>query len=85
MGPRPLKVMKNAFSPATAPNGSVALPFVIPSAAEGSAVPRTLPGNVFRHSVAPIPFDQGWPETCVFGGPKPKREPIVLIDPRTSH
>jgi hypothetical protein len=27
---------------------SVALPFVIPSAAEGSAVPRTSPGNVFR-------------------------------------
>jgi len=28
-------------------NGSVALPFVIPSAAEGSAVLRTIPGNVF--------------------------------------
>jgi hypothetical protein len=28
--------------------GSVAPPFVIPSAAEGSAVPRTSPGNVFR-------------------------------------
>ena len=27
-------------------------PFVIPSAAEGSAVLRTIPGNVFRQSVA---------------------------------
>jgi hypothetical protein len=27
-------------------------PLVIPSEAEGSAVPRTLPGNVFRQSVA---------------------------------
>jgi hypothetical protein len=30
--------------------GSAALPFVIPSAAEGSAVPRTFLGNVFRRS-----------------------------------
>jgi hypothetical protein len=35
------------FCPATALDGSAALPFVIPSAAEGSAVPRTIPGNVF--------------------------------------
>ena len=28
----------------------IALPFVIPSAAEGSAVPRTFLGNVFRQS-----------------------------------
>jgi hypothetical protein len=28
------------------------LSFVIPSEAEGSAVPRTLPGNVFRQSAA---------------------------------
>jgi hypothetical protein len=33
---------------ATAAEESAALPFVIPSAAEGSAVPRTFPGNVFR-------------------------------------
>jgi hypothetical protein len=32
--------------PATALHGSVAFPFVIPSAAEGSAVLRTIPGNV---------------------------------------
>ena len=44
--------MKNAFGPAAALHGSVALPFVIPSAAEGSAVPRTFHGNVFRRSVA---------------------------------
>jgi hypothetical protein len=30
----------------TTSNESAALPFVIPSAAEGSAVPRTIPGNV---------------------------------------
>ena len=29
------------------PNGRVTLPFVIPSAAEGSAVLRAIPGNVF--------------------------------------
>jgi hypothetical protein len=51
MGMRPglwLKLMKNSFCPATALHGSVALPFVIPSEAEGSAVLRTIPGNVFR-------------------------------------
>jgi hypothetical protein len=42
------EVMKNALCPATALHGSVALPFVIPSVAEGSAVPQTFPGNVFR-------------------------------------
>jgi hypothetical protein len=31
MGLGPIKVMKNAFYPATALDGSVALPFVIPS------------------------------------------------------
>jgi hypothetical protein len=38
------------FSPSTetASNGRAALPFVIPSEVEGSAVPRTFPGNVFR-------------------------------------
>jgi hypothetical protein len=48
----PPTMMKNAFNPVaahpvTALHGSVALPFVIPSEAEGSAVPRTIPGNVF--------------------------------------
>jgi len=42
------KVMKNTFYPAVALHGSIALPFVIPSAAEGSAVLRPNPGNVFR-------------------------------------
>src|ERR1700677_2630520 len=41
------RTRENAFCPATALHGSVALPFVIPSAAEGSAVPRTFAGNVF--------------------------------------
>jgi hypothetical protein len=36
------------LGPATTLYRTVALPFVIPSEAEGSAVPRTLPGNVFR-------------------------------------
>jgi hypothetical protein len=40
--------IENALCPATALHGSAALPFVIPSAAEGSAVPRTIPGNVFN-------------------------------------
>jgi hypothetical protein len=35
-------------SPSTAADESATLPFVIPSAAEGSAVPRTIPGNVFE-------------------------------------
>jgi hypothetical protein len=47
----PPKVMKNGVYPATALHGSATLPFVIPSAAKGSAVPRTIPGNVFRQSV----------------------------------
>jgi hypothetical protein len=38
--------MTNTFCPPTALHGSVDLPFVIPSAAEGSAVPRTFLGNV---------------------------------------
>jgi hypothetical protein len=45
------EVMKNAFCPATALHGGVAFPFVIPSAAEGSAV-QTFRGNVFRQSAA---------------------------------
>ena len=51
--PKEMKnTLKNTFCPSTALDGSVALPFVIPSAAEGSAVPRTFPGNVFRRSEA---------------------------------
>jgi hypothetical protein len=44
----PPKWLKNAFRPVTTVHGSVALPFVIPNEAEGSAVPQTIPGNVFR-------------------------------------
>jgi hypothetical protein len=39
---------ENAFIPATALQVCIALPFVIPSEAEGSAVPRSIPGNVFH-------------------------------------
>jgi hypothetical protein len=43
----PPKVTKNILRTATTLHGRVPLPFVIPSEAEGSAVPRTIPGNVF--------------------------------------
>jgi hypothetical protein len=52
MGLWPTKVVKNALCPATALPGSFALPFVIPTEAEGSAVPRTFHGNVFREGAA---------------------------------
>jgi hypothetical protein len=41
-------VTKNAIYPTTTLHESVTLPFVVPSEAEGSAVLRTIPGNVFR-------------------------------------
>ena len=47
MGMRAAQGNENAFHPATTLHGSGAFPFVIPSAAEGSAVLRTIPGNVF--------------------------------------
>jgi hypothetical protein len=40
-------MMKGAIISATGLNGSAALPFVIPSEAEGSAVQPTTRGNVF--------------------------------------
>jgi len=40
------------LGPATTHYGTVALSFVIPSEAEGSAVPRTFSGNVFLESAA---------------------------------
>jgi hypothetical protein len=43
-------VMKKAFGSETTLHRKVALSFVIPSEAEGSAVPRTFLGNVFRQS-----------------------------------
>jgi hypothetical protein len=52
MGQWPTQVDEKRLGPATTLYGTVALSFVIPSEAEGSAVPRTFPGNVFRQSVA---------------------------------
>jgi hypothetical protein len=43
-------MMKSTFWSATTLHQSVALSFVIPSEAEGSAVPRTSLGNVFPES-----------------------------------
>jgi hypothetical protein len=48
MGLRRTQGDEKRFRPATAFHGSFTLPFVIPSEAERSAVPRTFPGNVFR-------------------------------------
>jgi hypothetical protein len=46
--------------PASDAEESAALPFVIPSEAEGSAVPRTITGNVFDRAIslagAPLPL-----------------------------
>jgi len=42
--------MKKSLRPATTLYRTVALSFVIPSEAEGSAVPRTFRGHVFRQS-----------------------------------
>jgi hypothetical protein len=44
------KEMKNTFRPATALRGSVAVPFVIPSEAEGSVVLQARLGRVVRGS-----------------------------------
>jgi hypothetical protein len=52
MGLRPTQEEENGFCSATALHGSVALPFVIPTAVEGSAVQPTFTGNVFRQ-IAP--------------------------------
>jgi hypothetical protein len=48
MGLRPTEGDEKRLGPATTFYGTVALSFVIPSEAEGSAVPRTCLGNVFR-------------------------------------
>ena len=48
MGLRPTQGDEKRLGPATTLYLTVALSFVIPSEAEGSAVPRTFPGNVFR-------------------------------------
>jgi hypothetical protein len=52
MGLWPAQGIEKRLGPATTFYGTAALSFVIPSEAEGSAVPRTLRGNVFRQSVA---------------------------------
>ena len=52
MGLQPAQGDEKRLGPATTLYRTVALSFVIPSEAEGSAVPRIFPGNVFRQSVA---------------------------------
>ena len=52
MGQRPTQGDEKSLRPATTLYRTVALSFVIPSEAEGSAVPRTFRGYVFRQSVA---------------------------------
>jgi hypothetical protein len=46
MGLWPTQVDEKRLGPATTLYGTVALSFVIPSEAEGSAVPRIPPGNL---------------------------------------
>ena len=50
MGLRPTQGDEERLGLATTLYGTVVLSFVIPSEAEGSAVPRTFRGNVFRQS-----------------------------------
>jgi hypothetical protein len=52
MGLRPTQVHEKRLRFRNHFPRKVALSFVIPSGAEGSAVPRTFRGNVFRQSVA---------------------------------
>jgi hypothetical protein len=52
MGLRPTQGGEKRLGPATALSKTLALSFVIPSEAEGSAVLRTIRGNVFLESVA---------------------------------
>jgi hypothetical protein len=47
MGLRPTQGVEKRLGPVTTLYGNVAPSFVIPSEAEGSAVPRTFRGNVF--------------------------------------
>jgi hypothetical protein len=60
MGLGPTQGDEKRPGPATTLYRTVALPFVIPSEAEGSAVPRTFRGNVFRPSVPGFPATQHW-------------------------
>jgi hypothetical protein len=52
MGLRPTQGDEKSLRPATTLYRTVAPSFVIPSEAEGSAVPRTFRGHVFRQSAA---------------------------------
>src|SRR5712672_2455771 len=58
MGQRPTQGDEKSLRPATTLYRTVALSFVIPSEAEGSAVPRTLRGHVFRESAPGFPATQ---------------------------
>ena len=51
MGLRPTQGHEKRPGPAATLCGTVVLPFVIPSEAEGSAVLRTLPGNAFDRAL----------------------------------
>jgi hypothetical protein len=62
----PPRLMKNAFCPATALHGSAPLPFVIPSAAEGSAVLCTSNRSTRERPSPPChpdPSEPGFPAT----------------------
>jgi len=60
MGLRPAHGDEKSRRPATTLYRTVAPSFVIPSEAEGSAVPRTFRGHVFRQSVPGFPATQHW-------------------------
>ena len=60
MGLRPTQGGEKRLGPATTLSGTDTLSFVIPSEAEGSAVPRTFRGNVFRQSVPGFPATRHW-------------------------
>jgi hypothetical protein len=60
MGLRPTQGDEKRLGPTTIFYGTVALSFVIPSEAEGSAVLRTFRGNVFRQSAPGFPATLHW-------------------------
>src|SRR5580692_11155759 len=66
------------FCPATTFYGSVTLPFVIPSEAEGSAVLRTSPGNVLEAPIARQAFQDRVPR-CSRSAAK---HPAPAVGPR---
>jgi hypothetical protein len=56
-----LSQVEKAFVEQMLSHGSAALPFVIPSEAEGSAVQRTFPGNVCSGDISPVSEKRGLP------------------------